>query len=267
MKTLLAFCLWLLVASVCNGQTEFTTYLNESFEEVPESEAAYFRVIQVADSSTGRGVLKDYYINGLLYQEINYTKLDSIRGGLTTTWYQNGQLKYRANYIDNQLEGKAELWYEDGQLQMVRNYNNGNLQGDTKSYHPNAQLKRHDVYSGDELVEGHCFNESGEEVAYYPLEVMPQFPGGQEAMFKFLYGKLNPVFTFRQLKEGSEAIISFVVGQDGKVDHVQVVRTNDEHLAKKGVKAVQAMPIWIPGSQDGKNVSVKYTVPVRVKMN
>ncbi len=251
----------------CLSQTDSVLFLNSNFEEVPEREAVYYRMKQVTEPSTGRGIIKDYYINGLPYQEINYSKLDSVRDGLTTTWYQNGQIKYRAYYYKGQLTRKAELWYENGQLQMVRNYSNGKLQGDTRSYHSNAQLKRHDVYSEDELVEGHCFDESGDEVTYYPLEVMPQFPGGQEAMFKFLNGKLNPVFTFRQLKEGSEVIISFVVGPDGKVGHVQVVRTNDENLAKKGVKAVLSMPLWTPGSQGGQKVSVKYTVPVRVKMN
>jgi len=54
----------------------------------------------------------------------------------------------------------------------------------------------------------------------------------------------------------------FVVGADGRVRDVNVLRGVDPYLDKEAVRVIMSMPKWIPGKQNGKAVSVKYTIPV-----
>ncbi|MGV3540769.1 MAG: energy transducer TonB [Rufibacter sp.] len=114
------------------------------------------------------------------------------------------------------------------------------------------------------LIEGKCFDSNGVEVAYYPFQVKPEFPGGQPAMTRFLYKKLNKLF-MAPYPKGSEAIISFIVNAEGKVEDVRVIKATNEYISQMGIKAVKSMPAWSPGLQDGDRVPVKYTVPFRMK--
>ena len=58
----------------------------------------------------------------------------------------------------------------------------------------------------------------------------------------------------------------FVVGADGKVRDVKVLRGVDPYLDKEAVRVIMSMPKWIPGKQNGKAVSVKYTIPVMFRL-
>lgn len=98
-------------------------------------------------------------------------------------------------------------------------------------------------------------------------ENMPEFPGGTEAMMKFL--EANVVYP----KEASEKRISgrvickFVVLKDGSLDNVQVVRGVSPELDAEAIRVIKSMPRWNPGSQNGKKVNVWYTLPITFKLN
>ncbi len=57
--------------------------------------------------------------------------------------------------------------------------------------------------------------------------------------------------------------VYFVVGKDGKVKDVKVLREVDSRLDKEAKRVVESLPRFDPGSQRGKNVSVQYTIPVK----
>ena len=57
--------------------------------------------------------------------------------------------------------------------------------------------------------------------------------------------------------------VYFVVGKDGKVKDVKVLREVDSRLDKEAKRVVESLPRFEPGSQRGKNVSVQYTIPVK----
>ena len=56
--------------------------------------------------------------------------------------------------------------------------------------------------------------------------------------------------------------VSFVVGEDGYVEDVQVIKGVEPMLDKEALRVIQSLPRWTPGNQQGKPVRVKYTVPV-----
>jgi len=102
--------------------------------------------------------------------------------------------------------------------------------------------------------------------AYAVVEQMPQFPGGQEAMFKYIFAHLwFPPSVNMQDIEGI-TICSMVIAADGSVTNVGIARSSGStELDEAAVKIIRGMPKWEPGRSRGKAVPVKYAVPVAFK--
>lgn len=98
------------------------------------------------------------------------------------------------------------------------------------------------------------------------VERMPEFPGGEAAMNQFISRNIRyPVIAQENGIQG-RVVVQFVVNTDGKIVDVEVVRGVEESLDKEAVRVVKAMPPWNPGRQGGKNVRVKYTLPIRFRI-
>ena len=109
--------------------------------------------------------------------------------------------------------------------------------------------------------------EEEEEVVFVVVESMPEFPGGQQALFKYLSDNIKyPVIAQENGIQG-RVICQFVVNKDGSIVDVEVVRSGgDPSLDKEAIRVIKSMPKWKPGKQRGKPVRVKYTVPVNFKL-
>ena len=98
------------------------------------------------------------------------------------------------------------------------------------------------------------------------VEVMPTFPGGQQALFERLSKNIKyPVVAEENGVQG-RVIVTFVVERNGSITDVQVAKSVDPSLDKEAVRVVKAMPHWIPGKQNGSAVRVKFTVPVTFRL-
>ena len=109
--------------------------------------------------------------------------------------------------------------------------------------------------------------EEEEEEVVVVVESMPEFPGGQQALFKYLSENVKyPVIAQENGIQG-RVICQFVVNKDGSIVDVEVVRSGgDPSLDKEAIRVIKSMPKWKPGKQRGKAVRVKYTVPVNFKL-
>ena len=109
--------------------------------------------------------------------------------------------------------------------------------------------------------------EEEEEVVFVVVESMPEFPGGQQALFKYLSENVKyPVIAQENGIQG-RVICQFVVNKDCSIVDVDVVRSGgDPSLDKEAIRVIKSMPKWKPGKQRGKPVRVKYTVPVNFKL-
>ena len=109
--------------------------------------------------------------------------------------------------------------------------------------------------------------EEEEEVVFVIVESMPEFPGGQQALFKYLSENIKyPVIAQENGIQG-RVVCQFVVNKDGSIVDIEVVRSGgDPSLDKEAVRVIKSMPKWKPGKQRGKAVRVKYTVPVSFKL-
>ena len=109
--------------------------------------------------------------------------------------------------------------------------------------------------------------EEEEEVIFVVVESMPEFPGGQQALFKYIGENIKyPVIAQENGIQG-RVICQFVVNKDGSIVDVVAVRSSGEpSLDKEAIRVIKSMPKWKPGKQRGKPVRVKYTVPVNFRL-
>lgn len=99
------------------------------------------------------------------------------------------------------------------------------------------------------------------------VEQMPEFPGGSEALFRYL-GKSITSPRCPSVEVPSSTIrLTFVVRDDGVVCDPQVVVGADcEQAREQWISLVKNMPVWEPGRQRGKPVNVRYNLPIRIHL-
>jgi periplasmic protein TonB len=96
---------------------------------------------------------------------------------------------------------------------------------------------------------------------YTMVEQMPEFPGGQDALFSYIKTNLSyPAEARKNGKEG-KVYIKFVVDQEGKITDAAVARGVDPLLDAEALRIVNSLPDWKPGFQGGKAVKVSYMLP------
>lgn len=94
------------------------------------------------------------------------------------------------------------------------------------------------------------------------VEDMPQFPGGATKLFEYLAQNINYPTEAEKANIQGRVIVTFVVEKDGSISNAEVVKSVAPSLDAEALRVINAMPNWIPGKQNGKEVRVKYTVPI-----
>jgi serpin B len=106
-----------------------------------------------------------------------------------------------------------------------------------------------------------------EEIKIYrSAEQMPQFPGGEAALMKYIQTHIQYPPTAAKNHIQGRVIVQFIVWKDGSVDAVKVVRSVDKDLDKEAIRVCKTLPKFTPGRQNGKIVPVWYTLPVTFKL-
>ena len=108
--------------------------------------------------------------------------------------------------------------------------------------------------------------EPAKEEVFDMVEQMPTFPGGNAELMKYIAEHLKYPAIAQENGTQGRVICQFVIGKDGQVRDVDVVRSLDPYCDKEAIRVIKSLPRWIPGKQNGKAVSVKYTVPIVFKL-
>ena len=112
-----------------------------------------------------------------------------------------------------------------------------------------------------EVVEEEVIEE--EAIPFQLVEQKPSFMGGDANAFsKWVNERLQYPEIAKENGIQGRVLLQFVVGADGKVSNVKVVRGVDPSLDKEAVRVVQSSPKWDPGKQRDRAVKVTYTFPV-----
>ena len=98
------------------------------------------------------------------------------------------------------------------------------------------------------------------------VEQMPQFPGGQVALMKYLSENIHYPVVAQENGVQGRVVVAFVVERDGSISDVHVARGVGPSLDKEAVRVVKSMPKWQPGKQNGSAVRVKFNVPVAFRL-
>lgn len=108
--------------------------------------------------------------------------------------------------------------------------------------------------------------EVGDDEIFEVVEQNPSFPGGQEALMKWLQKNLKYPSSAADNGIQGRVLVQFTVNKDGSIVDPKVMKSVDPALDKEAMRVVMAMPKWQPGKQRGKTVRVRFTLPVTFRL-
>ena len=108
--------------------------------------------------------------------------------------------------------------------------------------------------------------EEAKEETLTVLDVMPQYPGGDRELLKFIAQSIKYPTDAQEAGVQGRVICSFVVDKKGNIVEPKIIRGIDPSLDAEALRVIGMMPRWTPGRQDGKAVRVLYTVPITFRL-
>jgi protein TonB len=102
---------------------------------------------------------------------------------------------------------------------------------------------------------------------YTEVEVMPEYPGGENALMNDLTGSIKYPEEARKNGIQGKVFVSFVVDEQGKVTNAKIERGVETSLDQESLRVVNGLKTWKPGMEKGKAVKVAYTIPINYTLD
>ena len=194
---------------------------------------AYYESSKIKSTATyndfgWKSNVKSFYESGKLETDVSYEysfEDKDTRTIIAISYYENGQLKQRDEYIQDKKGG-------------TRNH---------------------------QLISGVQYDEEGNQIPHIPFMTVPKFPGGNKLLYMFIKANLKYPKTAKKEKIQGKILVGFVVNKNGKVEKIRVLKSEDHDLEKEALRVVNLMPDWTPGTYNGKKVSVPFALPINFK--
>lgn len=214
---------------------------------------------------------------------IETTFRDSL-SGVMRMFYPSGKLRQYVPYADVYRRiryGTVTTWYEDGRMCTKEEYVRGVRHGDLLTYYPDGRLKRHDRYDKGFCGVGKCYAPSGEPVPYFIYEQLPLYPGGEAQLLKELNKAVHlnsqehsamrrESFHLQSLLLGSQRLVEveLAVSPEGRITDARVVKSTARYLNEAALRAVSKLKRqFVPGRRDGQAMCSYLTVPITYLVN
>jgi hypothetical protein len=110
--------------------------------------------------------------------------------------------------------------------------------------------------SAQEILDG--------DSVYTVVPEMPQYPGGEEKLIEYLHKNIKYPAIKREESVTSTFYITFIIDKNGKAIHGKILEGTAESVNDQLLKAIDAMPLWIPGKLDNRTVNVRYNLPMHI---
>ena len=135
--------------------------------------------------------------------------------------------------------------------------------------HPDGTLTQitKDEPKMEKAAEDYNVEPNFSEDIFLVVEEMPEFPGGDLEMRKFIAEHVQYPEEAKEAKICGRVFVQFVVNKEGNVENVGIARGVDPFIDKAAMDAVKSMPQWKPGKQKGQNVKVGFVVPINFQLN
>jgi TonB family protein len=249
------------------------------------------RAVEVFDSGGQLVVARTFYPNGKAKEKISYR--NGVPFGNAISFYQNGKIrmnyifpdpsKFRnnmpfrfliVNYLDSlgnfqvkNMKGVCDCpdFFQGYDIIERGKIVNG-LRDSIWSGYQNDTLLFQESYTMGEFLGGINYS-NGSEYHYTDFEEQPRFKGGTEALYKYVRNTLTyPLYARRMGAEG-QVLVQFVIGKDGSVTDIEVMKGVAKDIDKEAVRIVSSMPNWIPGTQRGAPIKVQFVLPINFKLD
>lgn len=108
----------------------------------------------------------------------------------------------------------------------------------------------------------------GQDTIYSFVDEPAEFPGGGEALKKYISDNLNYPEVAKENGLEGKCYLQFIVSMHGYVSNVKIKRgvTDCPECDVEAIRLVKGMPKWIPGKVNGKNVNTTFSLPITFKL-
>ena len=200
--------------------------------------------------------------------------------GTTRVYYPLGNLKQYipyANVARGVRYGCVTTWYENGQMCTKEDYVRGVRHGDLLTYYPDGTFKRREHCQDGRCGVGTCYDANGYPVPYFAYEQLPLYPGGEERLLKELNKAVR--LNAKEMTEARRATrymtdmlrfgwrrevdVELAVAPDGRITNARVVQSTAGFLNNAVLRAVAGLQRqFVPGRRDGQAMTSYLTVPL-----
>lgn len=239
MKSCVFLFLFFAYAAPGTAQISDTIFFDSKWTRTAERDSARFFRLQQKDGEGYR--VWDYYWDGTLQMSGYFRSFDP-------------EIK----------EDSFKYFHENGKLSSEGAYKNNNKVGIWTTYFPTGEVRWAVTYDDNGMPIG--TNAPGSQGAMTYAEVMPVFPGGYDGLREYMVDNLAYPFEARKKEIQGRVVVKFVVDTVGRVRDAVVVQKVHPLLDESALQMVRGMPNWTPGMQNGKKVSVYFTLPVSFRL-
>ncbi len=147
--------------------------------------------------------------------------------------------------------------------EVLKDNNPGAVTNNGNGTNPNGNLDgKDDVPPADDRK---VLIEEEDKIEIY-VEQMPEFPGGDVALFKYLKENIKYPDLARESDIQGTVYVSFVINKKGEIVKTKITRGIGGGCDEEAMRVLKSMPAWTPGKQNGNAVSVAYSVPVKFRL-
>ena len=117
----------------------------------------------------------------------------------------------------------------------------------------------------DSVKQGWVYNPEGEDDDWYrpvDYDTDPLFPGGVEALYKFIHDNLQYPQEAKERELTGKVYVTFTIKEDGTVDNVMVLRDIGGGCGQEAVRIIKSLPKWVPGKYKNKPIAINLNVVV-----
>jgi len=108
--------------------------------------------------------------------------------------------------------------------------------------------------------------QKNEKEVFVVVEQMPEFPGGKDALMKFIAWQIKYPVEAQKGNVQGKVFVTFIVNSNGKVENAKIARGVHPALDAEAIRVINSLPEWKPGKQRGTAVDVAYTMPIEFKL-
>ena len=255
-----------------NGQIQMSgTYASKKLKSKEGNFVYYYKNGQRASEGNysknkRTGNWKFWHDNGLISSEGEF--VDGFKSGEWKYWFDNGVPSTNGKYDSKGLEtGYWKKFHKNGNIDAEGNYVKGKYNDVWKFYFNSGKISAIETYQDSVLTDIKFWNEGGsvEDKNLIP-EIMPKYIGGEEALYKYLFNTVNYPKSARDNNIQGTVYIKFIIGYDGSVEDVDVVRSVNPLLDAEALKVIKEMPKWTIAKSHNRPARVTFTLPIKFKL-